>query len=463
MPTRIFISYARNDAKPLAMRLRDDLQAVGHAVWLDLSEIPGGSSWSKNIEDAIEECNVVVALMSPAAYESQWCRAEQLRAVRKGKRIIPLLVVPGAEIPLHLEHLNYLDFTVPERYDSMLQDLLSDVTAGLAFQNVAVAPASPKKSLLFRRRTTRKTSPGKKRGASTFRRQLAGLRGASWLGARFWWPYFLFHFTDIQALIQILQAGELVAPYYRGENFTGRWDRYVKLYFRPRTPDLFHAEGFRPGGSPAPIPVYLLFDMEAMLNHPEARFASGDPAKTKTTYKTPSFFGEMPFEQIYHDSWFMPDEKDDIMRHREAQVIIPERLSLEGLQILWMRSPAEYETLHHLMPAELWRKWRDKITARTDYHLFNHKRAYVQSASLGEKTLHFRFNLPPSARETSIFAAEIEAIYPDGRRYVWRDDTWHVQAMLTLALPGGEGYTVTLRLDGDIAYSGKHTASLMVV
>src|SRR5262245_58711750 len=107
--THIFISYAVFYSSKIAVRIYEDFQAAGHPVWLDLSEIPGGSSWSQKIESAIEECDVMVALMSPASYNSQWCRAEQLRATRKGKRLIPLLAMRDAEIPLHLEHLNYLD------------------------------------------------------------------------------------------------------------------------------------------------------------------------------------------------------------------------------------------------------------------------------------------------------------------------------------------------------------------
>ena len=89
---------------------------------------------------------------------------------------------------------------------------------------------------------------------------------------------------------------------------------------------LFHVEGFRSGLSApvdnyAPIPIYLLFDLEAVILDQNARFADGDPEKTKKTYKTPSYFRDMPFEQIYHDSWFSSDEREEIMRHREAQVI----------------------------------------------------------------------------------------------------------------------------------------------
>src|SRR5436190_1432844 len=95
----IFISYGRADSKAMAIRMRDDLRAVGYSVWYDQKEITGGSDWSQEIEDAIEQCHVMLALLSPASYNSQWCRAEQLRAIRKGKRLIPLRVVAGTDVP----------------------------------------------------------------------------------------------------------------------------------------------------------------------------------------------------------------------------------------------------------------------------------------------------------------------------------------------------------------------------
>ena len=44
----VFISYAREDARDLAIRLRDDLRAAGCSVWLDLSQIQGGDSWTQS-------------------------------------------------------------------------------------------------------------------------------------------------------------------------------------------------------------------------------------------------------------------------------------------------------------------------------------------------------------------------------------------------------------------------------
>ncbi|MGJ3240026.1 MAG: DarT ssDNA thymidine ADP-ribosyltransferase family protein [Anaerolineae bacterium] len=467
----IFISYGRKDARDLALRLKDDLMAVGYSVWLDTSEIAGGADWSQQIETAIEQSDIMLALLSPASYQSQWCRAEQLRATRKGKRIIPLLAVAGAEVPLHLEHINYLDFSDGTRYASMFRDLMSDITAGIAFRAPTAHFADQGQgggmvATPYQQSRIKGSYPDEKRTAPAYRRFLRELRQEPWLGARFWWPYFLFHFMDLHALIDTLNANQLQSPVLQGADFNSRWDKFVRLYFRPRTPDLFHAEGIRsalsaPAVNDLPIPVYLLFDLEAVILDSNARFADGNPEHTRKTYATPQYFRDMPFEQIYHDSWFTSDEKDEIMRYREAQVLLPDRIGLEALQFIWLRSSAEYETLRELMPTMLWHQWRDKITVRTDYHLFNHKRAYVHSATLTPQALALRFN--PCQYDCQPFVAQTTITYEDGETVTWQQENFLPAEDLVIELPRQDAYRVRFELDRQLAYAGHSQASMQVL
>jgi len=473
--TKIFISYGRKDGRDLAVRLRDDLEAVGFSVWLDLEEIPGGATWSVNIEEAIEHCDVTIALMTYASYSSQWCRAEQLRSLRKGKRVIPLLVQTDAEIPLILEHLNYLDFTDLDKYDAMFRDLLSDISAGQAFRSrtptgvlspevVETSPfSSPSRS------SGTRTYTDEKRTASAFRREIGKLRNEDWLGARYWWTYFLFYFTDIHNVAQMLQHEEILSPHEAGEDFHSRWDKFVRLYFRPRTPGLFRCEGFRPVGKQGrdyfPIPVYLLFDFEAVICHPKSRFSDGNPAQTKKTYKSLSYFRDMPFDLIYHDSWFMPDEREEIMRSREAQVLIPDRMGLESLQFIWVRSNAEYETLKSLVSGDVWRKWRDKITARRDFQLFNQKWVFVEDVQMTETDVRFRFNPCEKQGDCAPFHVQALVTHEDTVLHQWDDEAFEFDGTdLVLRLPDEQhDYQVQLLLDGELAYAGDYQPELILV
>src|SRR5215469_2751638 len=110
-PLRVFISYARKDGAPLAQRLQADLAREGFDAWLDTQRLAGGAVWSSTIEREIDTRKVTLALLSPGSYASEICRAEQLRALDKGNRVIPVVAVKGADRPLFLYARQYRDFT----------------------------------------------------------------------------------------------------------------------------------------------------------------------------------------------------------------------------------------------------------------------------------------------------------------------------------------------------------------
>jgi TIR domain len=101
-PLRLFISYARKDGAVLAQRLQNDLAKSGFDAWLDKQRISGGAVWSDEIEREVDTREVTLALLTPGSYGSEICRAEQLRALDKGKRVIPVLAVKGADRPIYL-------------------------------------------------------------------------------------------------------------------------------------------------------------------------------------------------------------------------------------------------------------------------------------------------------------------------------------------------------------------------
>lgn len=123
---KIFLSYARKDGTELARRLADDLKARGFEAWLDKQRIAGGASWTDDIEQALDAAAFFLAVMTRGSYESEICRAEQLRALRKGKLVIPLLGQsdPGC-VPLHLETRNYRNFAAD--YPTAFAELLADI------------------------------------------------------------------------------------------------------------------------------------------------------------------------------------------------------------------------------------------------------------------------------------------------------------------------------------------------
>ena len=131
---RVFISYARKDGTDVAHQLRDALRGGdcgnGCEVWLDTERIRGGASWGKDIEDALNGCDVLVAVLTPASFISEICRAEQIWALDEGKVVIPVMAVAGAPVPIHLYGKNRRKF--PEQQ----AELLADIGA----ERAAVAP-----------------------------------------------------------------------------------------------------------------------------------------------------------------------------------------------------------------------------------------------------------------------------------------------------------------------------------
>src|SRR5271157_3233327 len=128
-PSRIFISYAHRDGAQLAERLQKDLKARGFDAWLDKQRLRGGASWTKDIETALDEAEYVLALLTRGSYVSEICRAEQLRSLREGKCVIPLLAQHGTDIPLHLETKEYRDFGTNKDYEKAFAELLNDIHA----------------------------------------------------------------------------------------------------------------------------------------------------------------------------------------------------------------------------------------------------------------------------------------------------------------------------------------------
>lgn len=74
------------------------------------------------------------------------------------------------------------------------------------------------------------------------------------------WTSFCFHFTNLNNAVSILQNGMLVSRkkalesgIMENENASidvinqtdEEWNKYVRLYFRPRTPTQYNNEGFR--------------------------------------------------------------------------------------------------------------------------------------------------------------------------------------------------------------------------
>ena len=116
VPKRLFISYGHDEHASLARRLRDDLRARGHHVWFDDDRLQPGHDWEAFIERGLEHLaadkanSALLLLMTPHSVRRPdgYCLNEVARALSRGLRIIPLMVVES-EPPLSICRIQWLD------------------------------------------------------------------------------------------------------------------------------------------------------------------------------------------------------------------------------------------------------------------------------------------------------------------------------------------------------------------
>ena len=286
-----------------------------------------------------------------------------------------------------------------------------------------------------------------------------------------WWPKFLFHYADILNIVRILEERTLYCRRLAKEKGLLETDSagkdvisntepwlfdYARLYFRPRTPPLWHVEGFKPSDNSqiahCPIPVYLLFDSQKVLSIPEVKYSNSNLASpTSDVFERTEDLSGLDFANIYHDTYLPSDEpekKDKIIKQRCAEVIVHELLPLDG-HLSWIvcRSYAERETLLNLLDLSLQRKYaRITKVASQCFHCNAH---YVEKVILQERRIELTFiNRQPwhQFRYKYLFESGTGTIEKGYNKpmtiFEWKNP------------PGN--YTLTLFINDHIAFKGRY-------
>jgi TIR domain len=109
MGNHVFISYAHEDQR-FVNHLATILKEQGIFVWLDHSDIPGGTYFRREIERAICGCTHFLIILSPAAVTSDFVMGEFQMARREKKTIVPVLY-RACNRPFELWEVHYVDCT----------------------------------------------------------------------------------------------------------------------------------------------------------------------------------------------------------------------------------------------------------------------------------------------------------------------------------------------------------------
>jgi CRP-like cAMP-binding protein len=124
----IFISYSRRD-ETFVRKLATDLKKQRLQVWLDVFDIVPGQSWARQIGEALDECQLMVLILSPDSMLSENVEDEWNYYLDKHKFIVPILLRP-CDVPYRLHKLHYIDFA-DSPYDSALTRLILELQSRL--------------------------------------------------------------------------------------------------------------------------------------------------------------------------------------------------------------------------------------------------------------------------------------------------------------------------------------------
>ena len=127
----VFISHNHKD-KDVVRRLAEDLKRHEISVWLDENIISPGEPWAEKLSYAVEKSDAVLVIISRNTSASQWQASEIAFAIAaqkrdESKRVIPVLVDKGAEVPFFLKSLLYCDLSDDSAYQRNFTQLLQAI------------------------------------------------------------------------------------------------------------------------------------------------------------------------------------------------------------------------------------------------------------------------------------------------------------------------------------------------
>jgi len=124
----VFISYSHAD-KDFVDVLGAHLVKANASVWIDRWELNVGDSIIGKVQDAIEESDALLVVLSEASVQSEWCKKELtsglLRELEEKRVVVLPLLLQDCSIPLFLRDKMYADFR--SDFGSGLHDVLNAI------------------------------------------------------------------------------------------------------------------------------------------------------------------------------------------------------------------------------------------------------------------------------------------------------------------------------------------------
>ena len=103
----VFVSYSTQDLENVEI-LQKSLSGTGVNVFVSEHSVKPSDHLSEKISDAINNCDLFVLLWSQNAKASEWVSQEIGKAHSLDKRILPLILTKGLNLPGFISGLKYI-------------------------------------------------------------------------------------------------------------------------------------------------------------------------------------------------------------------------------------------------------------------------------------------------------------------------------------------------------------------
>ena len=128
MAADVFVSYSSED-RARVHALIAELRSKGISVWVDQGGIDGAAIWGEEIVNAIDNCTVLMLMISSSSIASQNVMREVMLVVEKKKHILPIhlepvTIPPSLKYPLSgIQHIEYFRGDANENLRTILHSL----------------------------------------------------------------------------------------------------------------------------------------------------------------------------------------------------------------------------------------------------------------------------------------------------------------------------------------------------
>ncbi|MGG6239079.1 toll/interleukin-1 receptor domain-containing protein [Nodosilinea sp. AN01ver1] len=99
----VFLSYASND-REWVKAFSNALKEEGLTTWFDVAELPPGSRWQDEVQEALRTSKTLIVFLSSTSVKNQFIFFELGAALADQKQIIPVLIndLDIQEMPIQL-------------------------------------------------------------------------------------------------------------------------------------------------------------------------------------------------------------------------------------------------------------------------------------------------------------------------------------------------------------------------